>query len=188
MYYNDRYTLRGTSGRHTASQVFDIEDVFAEYFSKAIIPDQIIELGTDNGSFSNIIYKLRKQINDDFYFISYDVKPRPEELNKGIIHQQINVFDHIDEIGNLIMQNTLVLCDNGNKVEEVWKLVPYLEKNCVIMAHDYFYDAPTFYIESCWPVCEIEFAQVAPLVKTYGLKRYLPEIMDKGLWLSLIKE
>ena len=190
MYFNDRYTLKGEGGRHTASQVFYIEDLFWEYFQVAVIPDVIIELGTDNGSFSEIIYKLRKEINNDFDFVTVDTKPRPDLLSveDNIWFQQMDIFKNIDKIGRLVQEKTLILCDNGNKIEEVWGLVPYMKKDCVIMAHDYFKDAPTFHLEASWPVCEIEFNSVRPLLPKYGLELYYPEIMDKGLWLSLIKK
>ena len=188
MYFNDRYTLQGTGGRHQASQVFYIEDVFEEYFKVAIVPDVIIELGTDNGSFTEIIYRLRTKINSDFDFYSFDVKERPMDLPTRVVFDKIDIFQNIARIGELVQENTLILCDNGRKIEEVWALVPYMKKDCVIMAHDYFKDAPTFYIESNWAVCEIEFNDVRPLLPTYGLELYHPEIMDKGLWLSLIKK
>jgi hypothetical protein len=194
MYFNDRYTLQGTGGRHQASQVFFIEDVFEAYFSVTDLPDRIVELGTDNGSFSSIIYKLMTNHSSQcepehkFTFYSFDVKPRPELLPNEVIFQELDIFNNIEYIGGLIKENTLILCDNGRKIEEVWALVPYMKKDCVIMAHDYFKDAPTFYIESNWAVCEIEFNDVRPLLPTYGLELYHPEIMDKGLWLSLIKK
>ena len=194
MYFNDRYTLKGEGGRHTASQVFYIEDVFEAYFSLTDLPDRIIELGTDNGSFSSIIYNLMTnhslqcEPEHKFDFYSFDIKERPIELPTRVIFERMDILKSIPKIGALIEENTLILCDNGNKIEEVWGLVPYMKKDCVIMAHDYFKDAPAFYIESSWPVCEIEFNSVRPLLPKYGLDLYHPEIMDKGLWLSLIKK
>ena len=188
MYHNDKYTLKGEGGRHTASQVFYIEDVFREYFEVALTPQLIIELGTDNGSFSEIVYRLRTKINSNFEFYSFDIKERPIELPTRVIFERIDILKNLPKIGALIEENTLILCDNGNKIEEVWGLVPYMKTDCVIMAHDYFKDAPTFHLEASWPVCEIEFNNVRPLLPKYGLELYHPEIMDKGLWLSLIKK
>ena len=187
MWFNEKYKLKGEGGRHTASQVYYIEDVFTEYFSVAKTPSRIIELGTDNGSFTNVVYNVRKKIDGVFDFYTFDIKEKPVDLGEGIIFRNLDILKNINVIGSLITENTLVLCDNGNKIQEVWGLSPYLKSGCVIMAHDYFYDAPTFYIESSWPVCEICFNDIRPLLASYGLQQYHSEIMDKGLWLSLIK-
>jgi hypothetical protein len=164
-------------------QVVNIEEVFRDYFKVAMIPDRIIELGTMTGRFSNIIYKLRVNIDADFDMITIDQKRdiKDEYLPWNMIFCQMNIFLHIDLIIELIKPKTLILCDNGNKIKEVQLLAPHLKENCVIMAHDYCHDRDTFDPNGIWAHCEITWDDV----KDLGLKPYYQEIMEKGAWLSL---
>jgi hypothetical protein len=163
-------------------QLANIEEVFREYFAKAIVPDRIIELGTCAGDFSLLIYNLRREINEDFDFITFDHQILINIIPEKMSFCQGNIFEHIDFIGSLIKENTLILCDNGDKIREVHSLYPYLKKNCVIMAHDYFSDRQEFEQRKCWSACEITDADV----KDLNLKPYLQDTMKKGIWLSMI--
>jgi len=87
-----------------------------------------------------------------------------------MVYCNMNIFLNIEFIGGLIIPNTLVLCDNGNKKEEVRLLTPYLKKNCIIMAHDYH-----------WGGHEIEWNDV----KDLGLDKYEYDLMKSAGWLSL---
>ena len=151
-------------------QKANIKEVFTEYFKKAIIPDRIIELGTAWGTFTHLMYDLRKEINDDFLLFTIDNLSEIQEKKENMIYCNLNIFLNIEFIGSLITPKTLVLCDNGNKPEEVRLLRPYLKKDCVIMAHDY-----------CWGGYEIEWNHVRDL----GLKKYKFELMKSAGWLSL---
>lgn len=164
-------------------QVANIEDVFREYFARAIAPDRIIELGTMTGRFSNIIYNLRKSINNDFDMITIDQRRdiKDEYLPTNMIFCQMDIFSNIEFIAKLIKPRTLILCDNGNKIYEVNALAKYLQPNCVIMAHDYFYSKEEFERLRTWPACEITWKDVEAL----KLTPYHQEIMAKGFWLSL---
>jgi hypothetical protein len=164
-------------------QVANIEQVFRKYFEAAIVPDRIIELGTCAGDFSLLIYNLRKEINDKFDFITCDHQILINIIPEKMSFCQMDIFEHIDFIGKLIKENTLILCDNGDKIREVHAMYPFLKKNCVLMAHDYFYDWEEFERRNCWSACEITAADVSDL----KLEPYLQDIMTEGLWLSMIK-
>ncbi len=109
-------------------QVENIKDIFAEYFSVTRPPDRIVELGTAWGNFTRIIYDLRESIDYNFDFITIDRYKIIENVPVKMIFCWMSIFDNIDFIGNLIKENTLVLCDNGDKPKEVRLLAPYLKK------------------------------------------------------------
>ncbi len=164
-------------------QISNIEDIFREYFKVAHAPNRIIELGTMSGKFTHIIHALRSEIDNNFDLITFDQRRdmRAEYLPWNMIFCQMDIFLNIDFILNLIKPNTLILCDNGNKIREVQCIAPYLKSDCVIMAHDYFHDKFTFESQQVWPSCEITWGDVSNL----NLTPYYQRIMEKGYWLSL---
>jgi hypothetical protein len=170
-------------------QVIDIEDIFRAYFKVAVLPDRIIELGTMTGRFSRIVYRLRAEYNNDFDYITVDQRRDIKEeympmagLPNNMIYMQMNIWPNMKLIERMLKPKTLVLCDNGNKIEEVKALYFYLPQDCVIMAHDYFYDQAAFKAQSAWTTrAEITWADVEHL----GLKPYNQEIMDRGHWLAM---
>jgi hypothetical protein len=167
-------------------QVENVEQIFREYFSKAIIPDRIIELGTMTGRFSHIIYNIRNEINDKFDFITIDHNAIVKEVLPNMIFCQMDITKHFKFIGSLIKENTLVLCDNGNKVLEVRTLSKYLKKNCVIMAHDYFNKKEDSSPDNMrWPYgCEICHDDIKDLT---NLQPYFQDIMKEAFWMSMKK-
>jgi hypothetical protein len=175
-----------------ASQLKNVKNVFQQYFRTSIIPDRIIELGTADGEFTHWIYELRKAVNNDFDFITIDFIKYPTKMpptiraldNPNMIYCEFDVFNHIDFIGSLVKERTLVLCDNGNKIKEVTLLTPYLKKDCVIMAHDYFESEEIFKDRNIWPCCEITWNDV----KDLDLEKYNYDLMASAIWLSLIKK
>jgi len=164
-------------------QIPTIEDIFREYFKIAITPDRIIEFGTMTGRFTNIIYQLRLEIDNHFDMITIDSRRdiKQEYLPENMIFCQMDIFSNIGTIAGLIKPKTLILCDNGNKVKEVRSFAPRLRSDCVIMAHDYFYDREEFEKLACWSACEITWSDISDL----GLKPYCQHIMKEGFWLSL---
>jgi hypothetical protein len=166
-------------------QVENVKDVFQKYFGKAVTPDRIIELGTYKGTFSKMIYDLRREINHDFDFHTFDnINNLTITLPVNMHFYCIDIFENINFIAGLIKENTLILCDNGNKIAEVNILAPYLKKDCVIMAHDYFYDRKDFEDNKYrWLSCEITHDDV----KDLQLEPYFQELMIHAAWLSLMK-
>ena len=168
-------------------QVVNIESIFREFF-KSYKPDRIIELGTMSGKFTHMIYNLRRELDNDFDIITFDINNYlvygkvSSMPNKTTFHQ-MDILGNIDGIGKLIKDNTLVLCDNGHKVNEVCSLTPYLKENCVIMAHDYAYDKQRQLELGVWDYREIEFKDIEHL----NLKPFMQELMETGAWLSMTK-
>jgi hypothetical protein len=93
----------------------------------------------------------------------------------------MNIFNNMEFIGHLIKPNTLILCDNGNKIREINELAKYLRPRCIMMAHDYCHDRETFNPSGIWGYCEITWADVENL----GLHPYHQGIMENGAWLSI---
>jgi hypothetical protein len=164
-------------------QVANIEEIFRNYFEVANTPARIIELGTMTGRFTNIIYNIRKEIDSNFDLITVDQRRdiKDEYLPSNMVFCQMDLFKNFALIRDMIIPDTLILCDNGNKIMEVNYLGNFLKEDCVIMAHDYFYDRKEFEGQQTWPSCEITWADVEGL----GLRHYFQEIMKKGFWLSL---
>jgi len=172
-------------------QIANIGEIFREYFKRGHVPSRIIEMGTYNEAFTQVLYNVRKEIDDNFDFITIDFIKYPTDMPEDIrarrypkmVYIEMDLFHHIDIIGDVIKENTLVLCDNGDKIREMHLIAPYLKKDCVIMAHDYFESREEFTAIGGWPVCEITWNDVADL----NMERYCYDIMKKGLWVSLIK-
>lgn len=170
----------------------NIRDVFGKYFLQTPPPSRIIELGTYDGEFTNIIYSLREEKDDNFDLITMDFIKYPTKMPEEIwvrnfskmIFCEIDIHKHMDFVISLIKENTLILCDNGNKIAEVKALAPHLKNGCVIMAHDYFETEEDFRAQDEWPCCEITFADVADL----GLEKHHYDLMKSAYWVSLTKK
>jgi len=162
-------------------QVSNIEDIFREYFKNAIVPDRIIELGTATGVFAHLIYKLRKEINNNFDFITIDRLSLIDDLPSNMIFCKMNIYKNIKFIANLIKPRTLFLCDGGNKISEVRLFTPFLKEDCVIMAHDYAKNKSIG--NKYWWCCEIEWSDISDLEMLF----YFQELMETGGWVSLKK-
>lgn len=161
-------------------QAANIEQVFREFFSH-YVPKRIIELGTGTGEFTNLLRRLREDVDKDFDLITIDQHNDIKEIPWPIVFIQMHVFQHFDIIRDLIQRNTLVLCDNGNKIVEITRLSDYLFPDCVIMAHDYCETKED--LGKYWGCCEITWDDV----KDLGLEKYQYKLMKTAGWLSLKK-
>lgn len=160
-------------------QVKNIREIFVEYFKKNS-PARIIELGYGTGEFTNMIYELRSMDKKPFDLITFDNKVYGGEIPDNAIFCRCDIFKSIGLISKLIINDTLILCDNGNKVNEVRGLIPNLLSGCVIMAHDYGQ-------QDFWDYREIYDKDIIDLVEKYNLSHYMQELLINGAWLSLIK-
>jgi hypothetical protein len=160
-------------------QVNNIREIFSEYF-KTNHPKLIIELGYGTGEFTNMIYSLRSEYPEPFRMITFDNKIYSGEVSANIIFCRADIFNSLPFIGTLIQENTLILCDNGNKVAEARRLIPHMLPGCGIMAHDYGE-------QDFWDYREIYDKDINDLVEKYGLYHYMQELLIKGAWLSLKK-
>lgn len=161
-------------------QVKNIKEIFTEYF-KTNSPTRIIELGYGSGEFTNMIHELRSMDKKPFDLITFDNKIYDRSIPDNAIFCRCDIFKSIALISKLIINNTLILCDNGNKVNEVRSLIPYMLSGCVIMAHDYGE-------QNFWDYREIYDKDIIDLVEKYELSHYMQNILINGVWLSLIKK
>lgn len=160
-------------------QVENIREIFKQLFNE-FVPDRIIELGTGSGEFTLMLYDLRNEFTNEFDFYTFDKSDNLKDNRDNLIVVRCDIFRNINIIKHLIKENTLILCDNGNKIGETRALIPELKNNCVIMAHD-------FGGQVCWGWEEIKLSDVQDLVDEYGLKEFNQELMLQGAWISLIK-
>jgi len=161
-------------------QVKNIREIFAEYF-KTNHPKLIIELGYGTGEFTNMIHSLRSEYPLPFRMITFDNKVYSGEIPANVIFCRADIFNSLPFIASMIRVNTLILCDNGNKVTEVRQLIPHLKDKCVIMAHDYGE-------QDFWDYREIYDIDISDLVKKYELSHHMQKLLINGAWLSLIKK
>jgi hypothetical protein len=152
-------------------------------------PKQIIELGTAQGGLS-ILLQLYS-ITNNCKFITYDIK-------NNVFHKSIfkslnidlrvsNIFNSEEEIANIIKQEgtTVLLCDNGSKVDEFNLFAKYLKTNDFIMAHDYSHDNSLFLSEikhKYWDWLEIEYSKIEKSVIDYNLEYFMKEEWKKASW------
>jgi hypothetical protein len=163
----------------------DIETYFDRLFDH-YLPAIIIELGTGDGEFTNILFSLMKNRTDQFNIHSFDLY-RDKAPNAPGCYHKMDIFKNEDFIANIIHKpvSILLLCDNGDKIREVTMFAKYLKRGDVIMAHDYAYDRESFNRLKYWRTCEITFADIKDSVQ--GFRPYHQELMIQAGWLSLIK-
>lgn len=106
---------------------------------------RFIDIGTWKGNLSLFFYLYSKARSADFY--TYDVrnlwgkfiKEFKIELGFDKHFYQWDVFQHIQEIGNIIKQEgqSIVFCDNGNKPREFNTFAQFLKSGDIIAVHDW---------------------------------------------------
>jgi len=160
-------------------QAQNIEEVFAGYF-KQNTPARIVELGTATGEFTMIIHKLRSQKDMDFDYITFDHTLYLADVPANMVVCRCDIMSNFEMIKELIKENTLILCDNGNKIIEVQTLAPAMKEGCVIIAHDF--------TDSNWRSHEISMDDIKDVVNGCKLKPYFQDVMREGGWMSLKRE
>ncbi|MDD4970784.1 MAG: hypothetical protein PHT07_15260 [Paludibacter sp.] len=162
----------------------DIRTFFEHLFDR-YLPAMIVELGTGDGEFIDIICRLIDERTSLYIIHSFDLGRPRTVTNENVIYHDMNIFDNECSIAKLLGYNTLLLCDNGDKIREVKTFAKYLNKSDVIMAHDYAYDRESFHRLNHWRTCEITFADIKDSVQEF--RPFYQELMIKAGWLSLIK-
>ena len=166
-----------------AAQRPEIWDAFREVF-KVDKPDKILELGTGCGALAMF---FRDELPDvpiitvdisawpcyDYMFSKADIDFRMEDYRTDP-----SLIEFVKADGK-----TFIICDNGNKPQEVAYFAPHMKQGDVIMAHDYV-GYPDHYE---WGASEITDQSVAEAVRECNLKPYQYDTMGKVVWLSLRK-
>ena len=152
--------------------------------------EQIIEIGFGHGGLSAVIAFAAVINNSKFYtydieVINYDIISKVEQLGGKVTIG--DVFNNIKEIEKIIQSSgrTLILCDGGNKIEEVKTFSKFMKPDDVIMAHDYFSNQKV-YDTNLWRSCEITDKDLTE-TEEY-LEPYYKKLFDGVVWMCRRKK
>lgn len=121
-------------GRRTSQGQFAIPTW--EYVLRKIKFKRILDIGTYNGNFSYYLLLFAKERGAEFY--SYDKLDHKNKRISGYFYQ-MDVFEHIEEIGALIRKDgiSIVFCDGGDKIRELQTFSEFLKSGDIIVVHDW---------------------------------------------------
>jgi hypothetical protein len=162
-------------------QLNNIADFFDKIFDQ-FLPDSIIELGTGDGEFIDIIGKLVFDRTNDVAIYTFDNRDH-SVVNPFINYQKCHIFDNVKYIKPIFKGRVLLLCDNGDKAKEIKTFSKFLKAGDVLMAHDYAYSIEYFNEHKFWRTCELTDADI----DFKGFERFNQNLMIQAGWLSLIK-
>ena len=173
--------------------------VFEKFFSQ-VKPANVVEVGTGQGGTALALNNVLKNLNYTYSYTTYDVinLGQFQQLrDDGIIVRCCNLFNddyktikesNYDEIKNAIQRpgTTVLMCDGGNKINEVNLLADLLKPGDYIMAHDY--SETKEYFETHinpkeWLWCEITFADVQEALDRNGCVPYMQEEFQSVVWM-----
>jgi len=179
--------------------------VFEKFF-KEVKPTTIVEIGTGSGGTSLALHDLLHSLDQHPAFISYETHPRNSlDLlrDAGIVLKSTNIFtddyqqlrpEHLEEIKSDIQRTgtTVLMCDGGNKINEVNLLAGFLKPGDFIMAHDYgitreYFDAD-IRRHNIWHWCEITFADVNVALHNNFCVPYMQDEFQSVVWLCQRKQ
>jgi cephalosporin hydroxylase len=179
--------------------------VFEKFF-KEVNPATIVEIGTGSGGTSLALVDLLHNLGQLPTFISYETHPRNSlDLlrDAGIVLKSTNIFtddyqqlrpEHLEEIKSDIQRpgTTVLMCDGGNKINEVNLLVNLLKPGDFIMAHDYgitreYFDS-NIRSHNLWHWCEITFADVQDQLINNLCASYMQDEFQSVVWLCQRKQ
>lgn len=156
-------------------------------------PKTIIELGTSHGGFSLFLHLY--SLVSGAHFVTYDRSgfvPTYRALFQRwqVDYRQADVLHDPAtraEIAALIAApgQTVLLCDNGDKVREFALYAPYLKPGDLVLAHDYCIDTSTFerdYRDRIWSFCEVTEADIEPVCQQCHLTPFLQGVMALAVW------
>jgi hypothetical protein len=177
-------------------------DNFCEPFRKflpMINPKRIIEVGTTDGGTVVAIHDIMKTFTNDFAIRTYDIVPSrfAKNLNTyGIDARVENIFtsnytdwnlEKIDELKMFINQEgtNLILCDGGDKVNEIRLFSDIIRKNDFIMCHDYaesieYFD--THLRDKIWNWMNINGFEIKETIEKHKLVPYMKEEFQAVAW------
>jgi len=179
--------------------------VFEKFF-KEVNPATIVEIGTGSGGTSLALVDLLHNLGQSPTFISYETHPRNSlDLlrDAGIVLKSTNIFtddyqqlrpEHLEEIKSDIQRpgTTVLMCDGGNKINEVNLLADFLKPGDFIMAHDYGVNRDYFDTNirgnNLWHWCEITFADVQSALDKNLCASYMQDEFQSVVWLCQRKQ
>jgi len=180
---NNRQTLH----RITMSQIVGVLDAFDIFFNQEKFK-QIIELGTGSGGFSTYLAFYMLLVDGTFHTFDHKKARYSHLIEKldGHVHVmniKKNEQTIIDKINSPV--RTLLLCDNGNKINEINTYARHIKKNDFIMAHDFFFSGNVDSVD--WS-CEITNNDIKKVILQTKLIYKYRDIFDPVLWCCLTKK
>lgn len=173
--------------KHLTSQATNVINRFNNFFNRESF-DQIIELGTGTGVFSS--YLSFYTFMNEAEFHTFDIKESEfdDKIQKlgGNVYK-CDIMKNEQLIKELIIakdKRTLLLCDNGNKIEEVKMFSQYLKSKDIIMAHDYFYKKG----ENLPWSCEITDKDISEVMINNNLEYIYKSTFNSIFWCCLLKK
>ena len=177
-------------------------DNFCDPFRKflpEINPKRIIEVGTTDGGVVAAVQDIMKTFTNDFVIRTYDIVPSRFAKNlkdRGIDARVENLFtpdyknwnpEKIDELREFVNQEgtTLVLCDGGDKVNEVRLFSDIIKKNDFIMCHDYAESVQYFDIhlrDKIWNWMNINGSEIQESIEKHKLVPYMKDEFQAVVW------
>ena len=177
-------------------------DNFCDPFRKflpEINPKRIIEVGTTDGGVVAAVQHIMKTFTNDFVIRTYDIVPSRFAKNlkdRGIDARVENLFtpdyknwnpEKIDELREFVNQEgtTLVLCDGGDKVNEVRLFSDIFKKNDFIMCHDYAESVQYFDIhlrDKIWNWMNINGSEIQESIEKHKLVPYMKDEFQAVVW------
>jgi len=173
--------------------------VFEKFFAK-VKPANIVEIGTGQGGTSMALNNVLKDLNYQYSYTTYDVNNlgQYQQLRENGINVRVcNLFNNdykalresnFEEIKNNIQKvgTTVLMCDGGNKINEVNLLADLLKPGDFIMAHDYSETNEYFKTHITpkeWLWCEITFADVKEALDRNKCEPYMQDEFQSVVWM-----
>ncbi len=184
---------------HTAQQSHNAYQVFYD-FIKEVRPNQILEIGTALGGFTEFLKIIIDELGLSTTILSYDISERPwynQLIEKGIDVRVENIFSDDwntvkQEVIDYIKKDgvTIVLCDGGWKIGEFKVLSKYIKDGDFILAHDYSESKEIYETEiknKIWNWCEITEDDISSAVSENNLKSFNQDKFSKAVWVCKVK-
>lgn len=184
---------------HTAQQSHNPYQVFYD-FIKEVRPNQILEIGTALGGFTEFLKIIIDELGLSTTILSYDISERPwynQMIEKGIDVRVENIFSDDwntvkQEVIDYIKKDgvTIVLCDGGWKIGEFKVLSKYIKDGDFILAHDYSESKEIYETEiknKIWNWCEITEDDISSAVSENNLKSFNQDKFSKAVWVCKVK-
>ena len=185
---------------HTAQQSHNAYEVFYE-FLKEVKPNQILEIGTALGGFTNFLKLSVDDLGLSTKILSYDISERPwykDMITSGIDVRVEDVFDFAaltvkQEVVDFVKQDgiTIVLCDGGWKIGEFKILSEHIKSGDFILAHDYAENKEVFesnIFGKVWNWHEIQDSDIREASDKNNIEVYKKETFENVAWTCRVKK
>lgn len=179
---------------HRMAQTPEALLVFNEIFNREKFV-RVIEIGTFFGGFALYLALCSKILNMKFF--TFDIKTRNGNAYKKISQLggtflQLNVFQSRgkEKLRSLIQSpgRVLLLCDGGDKREEMKIFASFLKSKDVIMGHDYFEKTSDFFQQDKWFSCELVKEDIQATCNKHNLVPWYEDVLKEVFWVGRIKQ